>query len=509
MLVVTALTHRLMLRLEHARCCPIHHYSCKRLTTVSRCNRDSPLSNDDTLLLRVGQPPIPTIPSCMTRQCDPRRRCRTRCVQVLTNQRCGDASQEPNGCRLRSKLFYYNNKLNRSPSFQSNRLYSSFSYSSSTSLFSSSLSKEAARYNIYHTNDQNKYDPPDNVHPLVDIVRRTIRQEILPLVIPTPLTATNNSSNDSSSSNNKRSRRIENLQLQVSDIRTDLEERVQLHLNNNVRDNIFLLSSSSLDVVMKEALYTWVKGHVSGGQLSYDQIRRVYDQLANFPQRRTWQLNIGNFYTVVRYGDTLRMIRDKEDQPPTTTASTTVGTVSRATPRICQAVVKGQLDVNPFNEQQQLFHIRGCPEMLQGEYNFVQTTIDEFQKSIRFNLDPSVVQQLLISPPWKKSVNPIRLNDFLRGQSVPLQDRPNVSMLLLTTCEISSATVPDNDNIQPMSPLSRFTSATVVAVYIPTKTRWIIDRQYIIHEAVSDHEGSDEMANNLSTWLLSISVITP
>jgi hypothetical protein len=85
----------------------------------------------------------------------------------------------------------------------------------------------------------------------------------------------------------------------VSDIRTYLEERVQLHLNKNVRDNIFLLSSS------------WVKGHVSGGQLSYDQIRRVYDQLANFPQRRTWPLNIGNFYTVVRYGDTLRMIRDK------------------------------------------------------------------------------------------------------------------------------------------------------------------------------------------------------
>jgi hypothetical protein len=31
----------------------------------------------------------------------------------------------------------------------------------------------------------------------------------------------------------------------------------------------------------------------------------------------------------------------------------------------------------------------------------------------------------------------------------------------------------------------------------------------MIHEAVSDNEGSDEMPNNLSTCLLSISVVAP
>ena len=362
-------------------------------------------------------------------------------------------------------------------------------------------------------------------------LRNRVRNELVPLLhdlLQGEEKATHDSAkNESSYSIGKTilERRLVNLQHQASDIRNDLDTRVQSLLMDSAKDGVFLLPSPKqivkthtkseslqpLAIVMKEALYFWTKHQIIGGhQISYDQMQRIYNQLEQHPNHQMWQMNIGNGYNFERYGKALRVTRDD-----------TNATHSATTTRICETALTSSVGTTSFKDlgcRHSWIEIHSC---VMGKndipYQFIQTTLGIYQGVAygTFNNSDSLKVQgmslpsISFTPPWKKSSVPVQMNAFLRGQDVPLHERPNVSIILrvLPDAKRASATasVKCDKNVVAITDvlltIATSSSTTVVAVYIPAKQKWIIDQQFKIQKGeYSSNEDVD------ASDLLSISV---
>ena len=333
----------------------------------------------------------------------------------------------------------------------------------------------------------------------------------------------------SSKGTNVLERRFDNLQQQASDVRNDLRNRAEMYLTENTKEDMFLLPLSTqntqpFDLVMKEALYVWTKRHMfDGAQLPYEQVQRVVSQILNHPNQRIWQMSIGNSYTIVRYGNALRIIHSDSNANIITTATITKAFVMT---RLCSTKMNGTiLSLSDDKDEWVDINIRqlGTAEPL--HQIFIQTTVglyhkvaeDLKNKSHLPAVPEAALPSLSFTPPWKKrstgSHKPIRMNDFLRGQDIPLHERPDISIILSLTIsdELFTTDLLAMSSVgqlklskDVLSMLVRSTATTVVGVYVPTKQKWIIDRHFLVHH-------DDDLNSDVhdSTVVLSISVVTP
>jgi hypothetical protein len=344
-------------------------------------------------------------------------------------------------------------------------------------------------------------------------LRNRIRNELIPLL--------NDMLENNNTVTNVLERRLDNLQQQATDIRNDLDLRVQTFLTNNVKNGKFLLPSStdnimpdagtkreqSYGIVTKEALYIWIKSQIDGHQLSYEQMQRIYSKLINHPKQQIWQLNIGNSYKIVRYGRSLSVTCDE--------ITNSLDVINEVT-RICSTTQSTSVANDEgckhkwIDIQTDRMGTGGLP------YQFIQTTIGVYEQVVHDTFNKSGPSKLLpFNPPWKKSdssstggINkPIGMNAFLRGQNVPLHERPNVPIILRVLFDdCNSSICSSNNQAKALSILSRSNSTTVVAVYISTKQKWIVNQQFFISQNNDKYNCFDQQYSKLyvSTYNTSI-----
>ena len=184
-------------------------------------------------------------------------------------------------------------------------------------------------------------------------------------------------------------------------------------------------SGDTLTIVHEQALHTWAKSE-SGGQLilSYEQIKRVCEQMSRYPLRKQWSVDVGNKWTVRRNGDVL-LLKEKENDNDIAGGESAengkpwilfdgIDEDRSAIKRQSQHIVRLSLPSGYNEKNLSLKHVGR-----NGKYKFV--------------------------PPWRGGRSPVKIKEFLRAQRVPLHEREFTPILCFAD---------DSDD-------------TVLAVYIP------------------------------------------
>ena len=163
-------------------------------------------------------------------------------------------------------------------------------------------------------------------------------------------------------------------------------------------------------IVHEQALHAWAESQ-SGGNLmmSYEQVKRVTEQISLYPQRKKWTLHVGKNWNVRRNGHVLLIeVNDVES------ASTMEGNGNvKASWKLSQ----DEKDIGEAN--------------VIGEF-IVQLLVPPSTKID--NLELKYVggnQSNVFLPPWRKGRSPIKVKDFLRGQKVSLHNREITPILCL------------------------------------------------------------------------------
>jgi tRNA(Ile)-lysidine synthase TilS/MesJ len=343
-------------------------------------------------------------------------------------------------------------------------------------------------------------------------LRNRIRNELIPLLQDLISVDDTNNNIDGIVGLEKR---LYNIQQQSTEIRIDIQTRVDQYIHDHVKDGLFIFSSTlPFDLITKQALYYWIKQQMKNGTVSYEQIQRLYQQINNYPHKKKWQINIGQHWNIVRYGDTLRVLHDDN----VNTSNNVEIRYDDTAFKVCKFIVHPNTNQStqhllPSNEgwidicisHDVLLHVQS--------YQFVQTTWQAYQNQIPKYA--SNLSSLYFTPPWKDctiSRNPIRINDYLRGQKIPLHERPNTPLIVMIPSSIvtmdansssnnSNSITPSfnsellhlNDNIQP-------TAVIVVAIYCINKKKWIVDRQFT-KPIVDDTNNTTLHSNNDNTCM--------
>jgi hypothetical protein len=242
-------------------------------------------------------------------------------------------------------------------------------------------------------------------------------------------------------------------------------------------------------------------------------MQRIYQQLIQFPNHTKWQLNIGNHWNIVRHGYTLRITLVASIHPCVCQESVSDhpslwlddGTIWRTVPNPgTGTMLNNNHDSATWEDW---LHIRIPEELLKSPFQFIQSTVGEYNRRSD--------QLLYYTPPWRRNVNrPIRINDFLRGQKIPLHLRESTPIILLlqpqkqsnedsTTAESVSLSTPSQIEPQVLVPTPTPSLPVLVAIYISTKHRWMMDDQFFIPNHSNDahdhsNNNSDGDINNSS-----------
>ena len=163
-------------------------------------------------------------------------------------------------------------------------------------------------------------------------------------------------------------------------------------------------------IVHEQAFHTWAEFQ-SGGKLmlSYEQVKRVTEQISLHPQKKKWTLHVGKNWNVRRNGDVLLIEVNDAD------FATTIGGNGNV-----KASWKLSQDKKDIEEADVI-----------GEYTIQllvppATQINDLElRHVGGNQSNTFV------PPWRKGRNPIKIKDFLRGQKVPLHNREGTPILCL------------------------------------------------------------------------------
>jgi tRNA(Ile)-lysidine synthetase-like protein len=208
---------------------------------------------------------------------------------------------------------------------------------------------------------------------------------------------------------------------------------------------------SSPDLVAQHALHQWLvqttqarsRFKSTAASIPYEQIQRIFAQLKNYPRNRSWRLDVGENWAVVRQGDVLRV----------EASSAATGDTS------CRGLVRTvELEWSPAkassagdsNETALLLHL--------------PSAIVEHRKLRLLSAPASAVAPSSpFCPPWRTSS--VSLKDFLRGQKVPLHQRSQTPLILLEEKPVGD---------QPSGPFQ------VVAVHVASRARqWTVDARYV------------------------------
>ena len=170
-------------------------------------------------------------------------------------------------------------------------------------------------------------------------------------------------------------------------------------------------SGGMFTIVHEQALHAWAESQ-SGGNLilSYEQVKRVTEQISLYPQKKKWTLHVGKNWNVRRNGDILLI---EENAVDSATAVGGNGNV-KASWKLCQ----DEKDIGEANVicEQHIVQLLVPPG----------TQINELElKRVDGN------QSNTFLPPWRKGRSPIKIKDFLRGQNVSLHNREITPILCL------------------------------------------------------------------------------
>lgn len=239
-------------------------------------------------------------------------------------------------------------------------------------------------------------------------LRNRVRNELLPLLA------------DLAGGKDILERRLENLQAQSEEIRSDLLVRAEEYLAHHVQHGLFLLSGiNPVDLVQREALYMWISSQ--GYFLSYEKLLQIVSQIETYPDNRQWTINIGDGVDIIRQGDSLKL-RD----------SKTI--MIDESPRVV-----------PWN--------RAHPH---GNSGLVILMRPEILQDCTFYQSVTGLQNPWFTPPWRRGRSPVRVTEFLRGQKVPLHERSQAPLVYLIEDGTTRA----------------------VAVYVKAKKEWIVDEEF-------------------------------
>ena len=324
-------------------------------------------------------------------------------------------------------------------------------------------------------------------------------------------------------------RRLDNFMEQSYQIQNDLQSRVAAYIRRTVLDNgkyfqvtsndedlsfIEGINSSSSSLVRSQALYQWISSRMEqdhdddgdsgngidavsdddftsstertlNSNLSYEQLRRVVNQLDDYPNNRQWTLQIGSHWNVIRIGDVLSVVVASNHKSPSTSEDGSLGgfggdlnhnngpITSSGFYRSPKLLSYERLPkLSPDHRQEQDDKSRSSITIcIPGDNNhdldmtFLISTVGSWEsnvKSATTEYPPPSPPSLTFVPKWRKGRTPIKLKHFLRGQHIPQHERETTPIIMLRL-----ATKDSHDGIAHHA---------VVAVYI--KNEWMIHADY-------------------------------
>jgi len=214
-----------------------------------------------------------------------------------------------------------------------------------------------------------------------------------------------------------RQKRIESLVEQSRKVKADLLPRAAQYLTDcmecELGQGVFPIpTDGSFTIVHEQALHTWAESQ-SGGNLvlSYDQVKRVTEQVSLYPQRKKWTLHVGKNWNVRRNGDILLM---EANDVESTSASAGDGA---GTAKTSWKLFQDDKDIREANVLEECTVQILVPPA---------TPINDLElKCVDGNQSNKFV------PPWRKGRSPIKIKDFLRAKKVPLCKREGTPILCL------------------------------------------------------------------------------
>jgi tRNA(Ile)-lysidine synthetase-like protein len=254
------------------------------------------------------------------------------------------------------------------------------------------------------------------------------------------------------------------------DAQSDLYVQRQQHLQETIGgagsgDGVFHLLPSTkqsrvyghhgeveLDLMARHALHRWLARRQaqlssrrtdkeSSRYISYDHIQLIWRQLQEHAHNQCWRLDIGEGWTVVRLGNVLLL----ED----------------STLEHMSADDRGFQNVEVKWASEEYQDQSGLP--LQNDRAALVLHVPSeiaARKSVRLYSATlaSSPERLSFRPPWRE--NAIPLKDFLRGQKVPLHQRPHTPLVLFCESQADDAAV------------------EVAAVRVTHKDQWVVHAQF-------------------------------
>jgi hypothetical protein len=219
---------------------------------------------------------------------------------------------------------------------------------------------------------------------------------------------------------------------------------------------------SSLDLIAQHALHQWLveqtrgrsrsKSSASAASVPYEQVRRICAQLKDHPRNRSWKLDIGENWTVVRQGDVLRV--EELSSSAINEESSCPGLAKTVELNWSSATRGSSQDASSTDESRETSLVLHLPSELValGKFRLLSAPASAVEQS-----------SSLFQPPWRASC--VSLKDFLRGQKVPLHQRPRTPLILLQET---------SQGEQPTLP------SQVVAVQVAFRqSEWTVDARYL------------------------------
>jgi len=402
-------------------------------------------------------------------------------------------------------------------------------------------------------------------------LRNRVRNELLPLLADLMFTSSSSSSSsrdaddddddDSTTSidddgvgQSILQKRTANISEQTRELREDLASRAFQYLeesgsvralesgNNNDNDDdgegrrrkasrFFYLPERPMELVHKEALYRWImlryqqQRHVDTSSssldlnasrplfVSYEQVRRVHQQLNDYLERRQWRLNLGRHWDLVRQGDVLELVRtgDSTNSNDNDGNGNNTGCTDERQPITGKALEWSVVDSNDARHDEtrisnSVSDLDGTlrlslPRSLLSSPLFVRTTVAdvagqfvvENASTDNDRTNASMKPKLVFTPPWRN--RPVKVKDFLRGQKVPLHLRGSTPIVVLRTCDDGNENGDMTKEQQHRDAVESGAGHIVVAaVYVPTKGEWYADAKFFPgrrHGAGPNKDGGD------------------
>eukprot|EP00550_Attheya_septentrionalis_P007290 CAMPEP_0198291730 /NCGR_PEP_ID=MMETSP1449-20131203/9163_1 /TAXON_ID=420275 /ORGANISM="Attheya septentrionalis, Strain CCMP2084" /LENGTH=658 /DNA_ID=CAMNT_0043990409 /DNA_START=377 /DNA_END=2353 /DNA_ORIENTATION=- len=263
------------------------------------------------------------------------------------------------------------------------------------------LSSQGLAWRTDASNASNKY------------LRNRVRNELLPLM------------SDMAGGSDNLQRRLDTLEEQSQKVKEYLQASSAGQKEIGVQFPISATMMESFDIVLEEALHSWAS--TNGYYLPYDQLKRICQQLSDYPQQRQWTLHVGGGWNIVRTGDILELHASDEDEN------------HRDVPILPRLSIMGRY-------QGSLLDTDDCPTIENGTELLIKVGSEEASNFSVQRVEDQAGAPFLFLPPWRKGRSPIKVKEFLRGQKVPLHLRDHAPMICLDHTHIVAVFVPSNSS---------------------------------------------------------------